>query len=319
MTERRGRRTVTEETPDRSLRGEPEATGDEAAAEPSRLPVLKTYKLYVNGQFPRTESGRYDKLLDAQGRNLANVCRSSRKDFRDAVVAARAAQSGWAARSAYNRSQVLYRAGEMLEGRREQFVAELETQGMAREAAEAETLAAIDRWIYFAGWADKVQQVWSSVNPVASSHFNFSLIEPTGVVSVLAPEESGLLGLVSTLAPIVVSGNTCVALASSRFPLTAITLGEVLHASDFPPGVINLLTGRRSELVSHFASHLDVNAIVWCGEDAAESLRVQEESVRNIKRVVLRERIDWHGPHAESPYPILDTVEVKTTWHPVGS
>jgi acyl-CoA reductase-like NAD-dependent aldehyde dehydrogenase len=317
MTEHRAR-TWMEQESDRPG-SEADSPGGAHATADARLPVLKTYKLYVNGQFPRTESGRYDKLLDAQGRNLANICRGSRKDFRDAVVAARAAQSGWAARTAYNRAQVLYRAGEVLEGRREQFVAELVTQGAERETAEVETLAAIDRWIYFAGWADKVQQVWSSVNPVASSHFNFSLIEPTGVVSVLAPEESGLLGLVSTLAPIVATGNTAVALASSRFPLTAVTLGEVLHASDFPPGVINLLTGRRDELLPHFASHLDVNAIVWCGEDPGESLRVQEEAVRNVKRVVLREHIDWHGPEAESPYPILDTVEVKTTWHPVGS
>jgi acyl-CoA reductase-like NAD-dependent aldehyde dehydrogenase len=318
MTERRRGRALVEDEPP-AARDDREVTGDSAATGSSRLPVLKTYKLYVNGQFPRTESGRYDKLLDASGRNLANICRGSRKDFRDAVVAARAAQGSWAARSAYNRGQVLYRAGEVLEGRTEQFVTELQTQGMAREAAEAETAAAIDRWIYFAGWADKVQQVWSSVNPVASSHFNFSLIEPTGVVSVLAPEESGLLGLVSTLAPIVTSGNTCVVLASSRFPLSAITLGEVLHASDFPPGVVNLLTGRRAELLPHFASHLDVNAVVWCGEDAAESLRVQEEAVRNVKRVILREHVDWLGAEAESPYPILDTIEVKTTWHPVGS
>ena len=285
---------------------------------PSRLTVLKTYKLYVDGKFPRTESGRYDKLEGLDGRALANVSRGSRKDFREAVVAARAAQPGWAARSAYNRGQILYRIAEMLEGRSAQFIEELAGQGLERQAAEEEVAAAVDRLVYYAGWADKVQQLFSSVNPVSSSHFNFSLLEPTGVVSIVAPEESGLLGLVSVVAPVVTAGNTTVTLASSRFPLTAITFGEVLHSSDVPGGVANLLTGRRDELLPFFASHLDVNAIVYCGDDPEQRRQVQEEAVHNVKRVVLRPEGGWERNDAQSPYQVLDTCEVKTTWHPVG-
>lgn len=288
-------------------------------ADPDRLRVLKTYKLYIGGAFPRTESGRYDRLLDQRGRHLANVCRASRKDFRDAVRAARAAQPGWAARSAYNRGQILYRVGEVLEGRREQLAAELVQQGTSSRAAAREVEAAIDRWVYYAGWADKLQQVFSAVNPVASSHFNFSIVEPTGVVSLVAPAESGLLGLVSTLAPIVVAGNSAVALAASRYPLSAITLAEALEVSDLPAGVVNLLTGRRAELLPHFASHLDVNAIVYCGDSAGEIEAIETEAVHNLKRVVVRRGRDWGSEEAADPYQILDTLEVKTTWHPIGS
>ncbi|MGB5344957.1 MAG: aldehyde dehydrogenase family protein, partial [Woeseia sp.] len=199
------------------------------ATKAARIPVAKTYKIYIGGKFPRTESGRYYELLDKQGNLLANVCRSSRKDFRNAVVAARAAESGWSSASAYLRGQILYRIGEMLEGRRAQFIAELSLQGKPAKAAEAEVDAAIDRLIYYAGWADKYQQIFSSVNPVASSHFNFSVLEATGVVSILAPEDSGLLGLVSVIAPCIVGGNTCVVLASESLPLTAVSFAEVLH------------------------------------------------------------------------------------------
>ncbi|HVS14181.1 MAG TPA: aldehyde dehydrogenase family protein [Thermoanaerobaculia bacterium] len=291
-----------------------------ASTAASRHRVLKTYKLFVGGKFPRTESGRYDRLLDvANGRTLANFCRASRKDFRDAVVAARAAQPSWARASAYNRGQVLYRVAEMLEGRSAQMVAELVTEGFERAAAETEVAAAVDLLIGYAGWCDKVQQVFSTVNPVASSHFNFSLLEPTGVVAAVAPEAPGLLGLVATVAPILVPGNACVALAAPRHPLTAITFAEVLHSSDVPGGVVNLLTGRRDELLPHFASHLDVNAVVVCGDDATERELAQREAAHNLKRVVFPDALEATEDVHADPYRILDTCEVKTTWHPIGS
>lgn len=284
-----------------------------------RHAVLKTYKLYVGGKFPRTESGRYERLLDSDGRTVANLCRASRKDFREAVVAARSAHGGWARATAYNRGQVLYRVAEMLEGRRAQLTAELALEGVPGEDADDEVSASIDRLIHYAGWCDKLQQVWSCVNPVASSHFNFSIVEPTGVVAALAPREPGLLGLVTVIAQIVVPGNAAVVLASPAHPLAAITFAEVLHSSDVPGGVVNLLTGRRDELLPHMASHLDVNALVLCAGDATEREIAQREGVHNVKRVVLRQGIDWSSEEAEDPYAILDTCEVKTTWHPIGS
>jgi acyl-CoA reductase-like NAD-dependent aldehyde dehydrogenase len=288
-------------------------------AKTARVPVAKTYKIYIGGQFPRTESGRFYPLNDSDGRVIANICRSSRKDFRNAVVAARTAQAGWAASSAYLRGQILYRIAEMLEGRREQFVAELVLQGVTKRKAEAEVDATTDRLIYYAGWSDKYQQVFSSVNPVSSSHFNFSVLEPTGVVSVLAPEDSGLLGLVSNIAPVIVGGNTCVALASEKLPLCAISFAEVLHASDVPGGVVNVLTGFREELSGQFASHMDVNAVVYCDGDASIAKSIQEKAADNIKRVLPRVDTDWKADVAQGPYLIQETQEVKTTWHPIGS
>lgn len=285
----------------------------------SRLPVLKTYKIYVGGKFPRTESGRYYVLKNpATKEPIANICDCSRKDFRDAVVAARAAQHSWASRSAYNRGQILYRIAEMLEGRSQQFVYELVEQGVDVSDARAEVALSIDRFLYYAGWADKYQQVFSSVNPVSSSHFNFSILEPTGVVSIFAPENTGLLGLVSTIAPTIAGGNTCIALASNALPLCAVTLAEVLATSDLPGGVINLLTGKRSELLDHFASHMDVNATIYCGDDAKELGAARTKAALNVKRVISYDRDDWTAREAQSPYFILDTQEVKTTWHPVG-
>ena len=283
-----------------------------------RLAVAKTYKIYIDGKFPRTESGRYFTLEDRKGTVIANICRGSRKDFRNAVVAARKAQPGWAKASAYLRGQILYRIAEMLEGRREQFVAELRLQGAAFRAAEKEVDASVDRLIYFAGWADKYQQVFSSVNPVSSSHFNFSVLEPTGVVTILAPNDSGLLGLVSNIAPTIVGGNTCVVLASESMPLCAVSFAEALHASDVPAGVVNILTGYRSELTSQFASHMDVNAVVYCDGDRKVAKAVQEAAAENIKRVIARTKTDWPKPDAQNPYLIRDTQEVKTTWHPIG-
>jgi acyl-CoA reductase-like NAD-dependent aldehyde dehydrogenase len=284
-----------------------------------RLPVLKTYKIYIGGKFPRTESGRYYLLKSSDGRPIANICDCSRKDFRDAVVAARAAQASWASRSAYNRGQILYRIAEMLEGRSQQFVYELVEQGVDVNDARAEVALSIDRFLYYAGWADKYQQVFSSVNPVSSSHFNFSILEPTGVVSILTPENYGLIGLVSTIAPVICGGNTCIALASTRMPLCAVTLTEVLATSDLPGGVINLLTGKRKELLEHFASHMDVNAVLYCGDDTAELATVRTKAANNVKRAVSYDRDDWMNKEAQSPYFILDTQEVKTTWHPVGT
>ncbi len=289
------------------------------ASSAARLPVAKTYKIYIGGKFPRTESGRYYPLKGPGDKVLANVCRSSRKDFRNAVVAARAALGGWSSASAYLRGQILYRIAEMLEGRRAQFVAELELTGAKKKAASAEVDASIDCLIYYAGWADKYQQVFSSVNPVASSHFNFSVLEPTGVVAILAPAQSGLLGLVSNVAPCIVGGNTCVLLASESLPLNAVSFAEVLQAGDVPGGVVNILTGLAAELRPQFASHMDVNAIVYCDGDRDVARAIQELASDNIKRVVDRRGIDWQADAAQSPYLIADTTETKTTWHPVGS
>lgn len=285
----------------------------------SRVPVAKTYKLYIDGKFPRSESGRYYALQRADATLLANVCRGSRKDFRDAVVAARNACGAWSRASAYLRGQILYRAAEMLEGRAMQFAAELVLQGVPKGRAASEVTAAIDRLVYYAGWADKYQQVFSAVNPVSTSHFNFSVLEPTGVVAIIAPEASGLLGLVSNVAPAVAGGNTCVVLASQSLPLCAISFAEVLQASDFPAGVINVITGHKDELVEPFASHMDVNAVVYGDEDAKAARKIRESAAENVKRVILRSGVDWNSAATQSPYFISDTQETKTTWHPIGS
>ena len=285
----------------------------------SRVPVAKTYKIYIDGKFPRTESGRYFTLTDDDGNVIANMCRGSRKDFRNSVVAARNAVAGWSGAAAYLRGQILYRIAEMLEGRAEQFVAELALQGVSKRRARAEVDATIDRLVYYAGWADKYQQVFSAVNPVASSHFNFSMLEATGVVSVIAPNDSGLLGLVSNIAPVIVGGNTCVVLASETLPLCAVSFAEVLHASDVPAGVVNILTGFRDELTGQFASHMDVNAVIFCDGDAGVSKDIQQQAADNIKRVISRVDTKWSDDSAQNPYLIRDTQETKTTWHPIGS
>jgi acyl-CoA reductase-like NAD-dependent aldehyde dehydrogenase len=282
----------------------------------ARLNVLKTYKIYIGGQFPRTESGRYYELLNKKSETIANVCLSSRKDFRNAVVAARSAFGGWSGRAAFNRSQILYRIAEMLEGRRTQFVEELVLQGITKAAAEKEVLQSIDRLVYYAGWCDKYSALFSSVNPVASSHFNFSVPEPTGVVSVIAPENSGLLGLVSVVAPIICGGNTCVVLASNSLPLSAVTFAEVLATSDLPGGVVNIITGTSKELHSHFSSHMDVNAIVNCRDNKDETKVIAENSSLNVKRSYNWNK-DWTKDESQDPYLILDLQEIKTTWHPI--
>jgi acyl-CoA reductase-like NAD-dependent aldehyde dehydrogenase len=282
----------------------------------ARLNVLKTYKLYIGGQFPRTESGRYYTLEDKKKNIIANICLSSRKDFRNAVVAARGAFAGWSGRNAFNRSQILYRIAEMLEGRKAQFTEELLLQGTSKANAEKEIALATDRLVYYAGWCDKYQQVFSTVNPVQTSHFNFSVPEPTGVVAIVAPQETSLLGLVSVIAPVIAGGSTCVVLASEKLPLCAVTFGEVLATSDLPGGVVNILTGKIPEIIPHMASHMDVNAVVYAAKDAAEIKSLQEQAAVNVKRVLIYDH-DWQNATSQNPYFILDTQEIKTTWHPV--
>jgi acyl-CoA reductase-like NAD-dependent aldehyde dehydrogenase len=282
-----------------------------------RLEVLKTYKIYIGGQFPRTESGRYYVATNSKKENLANVCLGSRKDFRDAVVAARNAFGGWSGRAAFNRGQILYRIAEMLEGRKAQFIDELINQDSTKAQAENEVNLCIDRLIYYSGWCDKFQQLFSSVNPVASSHFNFSVPEPTGVVAAIAPQNDSLLGLVSVIAPIITGGNTCIVLASAAKPLCAVTFAEVLNSSDLPGGVVNILTGKVAELVPFFADHMDVNATVFCEADAATQKMIKEKSSLNVKRVVLYDKVKWATAIGQSPYFIMDLQEIKTTWHPI--
>lgn len=282
-----------------------------------RLEVLKTYKIYIGGQFPRTESGRYYIPTNAAGKKLANVCLSSRKDFRDAVVAARGAFGGWSGRAAFNRSQILYRMAEMLEGRRAQFIEELMQQDSTKAKAEKELNLAVDRLIYYAGWCDKYQQLFSAVNPVASSHFNFSVPEPTGVVAVIAPQGDSLLGLVSVIAPVIAGGNTCVVLAPERKPLCAVTFAEVLHSSDLPGGVVNILTGKPAELATWFVDHMDVNATIYCENNSDTQRMMREHSASNLKRIFFYDKVNWLSENGQSPYFIMDTQEIKTTWHPV--
>ncbi|WP_433166304.1 aldehyde dehydrogenase family protein [Kribbella sp. CA-247076] len=280
--------------------------------------MRKTYKLYVGGAFPRSESGRSYVVNDAKGKFLANASQASRKDARDAVVAARKAFGGWSGRTAYNRGQVLYRIAEVMEGRHEQFTAEVAaSEGLTAARARAVVDASIDRWVWYAGWADKLAQVVGSSNPVAGPYFDFSLPEATGVVAVLAPQDSSLLGLTSVIAPAIVSGNTVVAVSSYERPLPAVTLGEVMATSDLPGGVVNLLTGSASEIGPWLASHLDVNAIDLCGiEDADEARALEAAAADNLKRVRRPAEEDWTEPPGLSR--LTQYLELKTVWHPIG-
>jgi acyl-CoA reductase-like NAD-dependent aldehyde dehydrogenase len=285
-----------------------------------RVAVRKTYKLYVGGAFPRSESGRTYEVHAADGRFLANAALASRKDARDAVVAARKAVAGWSGATAYNRGQVLYRVAEMLEGRRAQFVAEVaEAEGLAPTEAGAQVDAAVDRWVWYAGWSDKIAQVHGSSNPVAGPYFDFSVPEPTGVVAIVAPAAPSLLGLVSVVAPAVVGGNAVVVVASEDAPLPAITLSEVLATSDLPGGVVNLLTGRPAEIAPWLASHMDVNALDLAGvADAELATELEAAAADNLKRVVRppRSEPDWTAdPGLDRMLAFLET---KTVWHPVG-
>jgi len=291
-----------------------------------RLDVRKTYKLYIAGAFPRSESGRSYAVAGSDGRPLANASRASRKDLRDAVRAARSAWPEWAERTAMNRGQVLYRVAEMLESRRDEFAAEVAAaEGLAEPAARELVARSVDRWVWYAGWADKITQVLGTVNPVAAPYFNFTIPEPTGVVGLVAPERSSLLGLISRLAPILVSGNVAVVLASETRPLPSVTLSEALATADLPGGVVNILTGLRRELVPVLAAHQDVDGLDTWG--VPPDLRVAAESAaaENIKRLARRpagvadERFDWADARAaERPEWIAAFLEMKTVWHPVG-
>ncbi|MDQ2868535.1 MAG: aldehyde dehydrogenase family protein [Verrucomicrobiota bacterium] len=283
-----------------------------------RLTVQKTYKLFIGGKFVRGESGRILPARDGKGRMLANYCRASRKDFRDAVVAARTAIAGWSKNSAYLRGQILYRAAEMLETRRGELESELVNAGTSGKQATREVTASIDRLVYYAGWTDKFAQVFGAVNPVATSHFNFTTPEPTGVVVALAPDEPALLGIVSAIAPIIATGNCVIALASATNALAALTFSEIIATSDIPGGVVNILAGERAELAPHFASHMDVNAIVDASGDEKIGKELQAGSAINVKRYTRREVDDYFAAETETPYAILDTVEMKTAWHPIG-
>jgi acyl-CoA reductase-like NAD-dependent aldehyde dehydrogenase len=283
----------------------------------TRLQVLKTYKIYIGGQFPRTESGRYYALLGKDGNALANVCLSSRKDARNAVVAARKAFGSWSERTAFNRGQIVYRIAEMLEGRRTQFIDELQLMGLSATNAAKEVDASIDRLVYYAGWCDKYQQILSSVNPVASSHFNFSVAEPTGVVAIVAPEDSPLLGLISLLIPAIAGGNTVVLIAAEKYPLCAVTLAEVIHSSDVPGGVVNILTGTADELISPLAAHLDVNAMTCAGMQPEMIKAMCSAAAENVKRVFTYATMDWGKSSSQGLSFIEDLQEIKTTWHPI--
>jgi len=287
----------------------------------ARLQVQKTYKLFIGGKFVRGENGR---VLPARGKGgalLANFCRASKKDFRDAVLAARTAFPNWAKQSAYLRGQILYRAAEMLEMRRGELQNEIaRSNSGGRSPASSETTFAIDRLVHYAGWTDKFSQIFGAVNPVASSHFNFTIPEPTGVVVVICPDEPPLLAFVSLVMPVILSGNCAVVLVSSTKPLPALTFSEIIATSDLPPGVINLLAGDRAELAPFMASHMDVNAIVDGSGDAKLGAELQRGGELNVKRYARRDLSDkmWRGAEAENPYWILDTVEMKTAWHPIG-
>jgi acyl-CoA reductase-like NAD-dependent aldehyde dehydrogenase len=282
-----------------------------------RLPVRRTAKLFIGGAFPRSESGRSYEVFDAAGDLLAWAARASRKDLRDAVRAARAAQPGWAAKTAFNRGQILYRAAELMEGRRSQFESELKDVGAADPARGVS--AAIDRWVWYAGWADKIHQIQGTSNPVAGPYFNFTVPEPTGVVGVVAPQDQSLLGLVSRLAPAIVSGNTAVVLASERSPLPAVSLGEVLATSDVPGGVVNILTGFTQEHVPWLAGHMDVNGLDATGVPGDLRTQVEELSAENVKRVHRAPEADPFSDEAQSPYEVTAFVEYKTVWHPMGA
>jgi acyl-CoA reductase-like NAD-dependent aldehyde dehydrogenase len=284
-----------------------------------RIPVAKTYKLYIGGAFPRSESGRVYPVADPQGKFLANAAHASRKDVRDAVVAARKAFAGWSGATAYNRGQVLYRVAEMMEGRREQFVSEVAaSEGLTAHLAESLVDESIDRWVWYAGWTDKVASVLGSANPVAGPYFSFTVPEPTGVVGVLAPQKSSLLGLVSVLAPVLASGSTAVVVSSAGRPLPAITLSEVLATSDLPGGVANVLTGRAAELGPWLASHGDVNALDPAGASPEDRVKLARDAAGTVKRVltVPDDEPDWTV--APDLSRLRRYLEAKTVWHPHG-
>ena len=282
------------------------------------LEIRKTYKLYVGGEFVRSESGHYDEALDGKGRHRANLCRASRKDLRDAVVKARAVQEKWAGQSGYLRGQILYRMAEMMESRVPAFESALRGSGLSAAAARGEVRATIDRIVHFAGWSDKYQALLSSVNPVASAYFDFSLPEPTGVVGIVAPDRPSLLGLISHVLPVIVSGNSCVVLLSESDPIPGLEWAEVLATSDLPGGVVNLLSGPRSETLPHLARHMDVNALALAGLPKEIEVETRKDAAVNVKRVTGYALGDYAADRVEKLDLIRAFTETKTTWHPVG-
>jgi acyl-CoA reductase-like NAD-dependent aldehyde dehydrogenase len=277
-----------------------------------RIDVMKTYKLFINGQFPRSESGRVYEITDSKGKFLANPAHGSRKDLRDSVVAARAAQPAWSKATAYNRGQILYRVAEIMEGRSEQFIAELIAQeGLNPSAAKKQVEQAIDTWVWYAGWTDKISAISGSTNPVAGPYYNFTIPEALGVVAVFADGKPSLLNLVNGLAPVIASGNSAILLAHEKYPLSAITLSEVLATSDLPAGVINIITGKTAELVSWTGSHMDIDGIDASGLSSKQLREVKELGSENLKRI--------HSFDSKrSPLRITSFMESKTVWHPVG-
>ena len=277
-----------------------------------RIDVKKTYKLYIGGAFPRSESGRSYEVKSAKGVFIANPSQASRKDLRDAVVAARSAQAGWSSATAFNRAQILYRVAEIMEGRTSQFVDEIVAlEGVTPAAAKKQVEAAIDLWVWYAGWCDKISTIFGATNPVSGSFYNFTTPEAMGVVGVFAPQKSSLLGVVQSLAPVLAAGNTAILIASEKFPLPAISLGEVLATSDVPGGVVNILTGITAELAPWMASHMDVDAIDASGLSAAQEKEARLEGVENLKRI-----FSFKGD--QTPQRVLAFMENKTVWHPIG-
>jgi len=280
----------------------------------SRLEIKKTYKLYIGGKFPRSESGRTHALLDKKGAVIANIAMASKKDLRNTVVAARKAQSGWQGASPYLKGQILYRLAEMLEGRKAQFVRVLKESGMSEKAALTEVDKSVDALVYFAGWSDKFQAVYSSVNPVSSPHYNFSAPVPTGLVGVVLDDKAGLYGIVSQMAPVIVGGNSTLLVVPSKWATVAMELAEVIHTSDVAGGVLNILTGEISDMLPTLSGHMDVNAVALCSSDSELRKSVRELGAENVKRVVFHDT----SKGKLSPYSIMDFQEIKTTWHPVG-
>jgi len=277
-----------------------------------KIPIAKTYKLFINGAFPRSESGRTFSVSNPEGELIANVSHASRKDFREAVRAAREAQLPWASRTAYNRGQILYRVAEMLESRKTEFVDLLKSIGVNSRSATREIEDSIQRWVWYAGWSDKYSQILGSVNPVSGPYFNFTVPEPTGVVGIIAPADPSMLGLISRLVPAIVSGNTVVVVSEGKSSLTSVTIGEVLATSDMPAGVVNILTGDQTDLLPWMVGHLDVNAVDISGISHETDLTLIEEVASNVKRVVSRQ------VNEESLELISDFLEMKTVWHPIG-
>ena len=277
-----------------------------------RIDVMKTYKLFIGGAFPRSESGRSYEIKDSKGNFLANPAQASRKDLRDAIVAARGAFNGWSHATGYNRGQILYRIAEMMEGRREQFIAEvMALDGLTKSAAEKQVTEAIDLWVWYAGWSDKLSSVSGSTNQISGPYYNFTSPDPLGIVAAIAPEKSSLLGLVHCIAPILVAGNTCVAIASERRPLPSITLAEAIATSDLPAGVLNILTGSKNELIPWLAGHMELDGIDISGVDEKEELEIRIAGSENLKRI---HRFSAQGDLSR----ILAFMESKTVWHPIG-